>query len=192
MRTKHTSCGSIVLQSSTTAYVTGTAQAMSPNDMYASGGPISNQPYGFDQLTPLYKYFKVSNFTVEVEASSGVAANTLLVLGAFSPSATMTLSATNTDTLAEQPNCSRFLLPYGPVFKVTKSFDMWKLLGVTKQEFEADVVKYVGTGASSPTIKPSFQMALGSPTGGVAQSALVTLKITYDVEWYDRIVQGHS
>jgi hypothetical protein len=165
---------------------------MSTNDMYASGGPVPDQPYGFDQLTPLYKYFKVLNTTYEVEATSGLASNILLVLGAFSPNATVTLSGIQIDKLAEQPNCSRFIVPYGPVLRIVKSFDTYKLLGVSKGEFDADVTKYVGTGASSPTIKPSFQFAVASPTGGAAQHSLLTIRVTYDVEWFDRIVQNPS
>lgn len=160
------------------------------NDMYSPGGSNPHQPYGFDQYSALYRFFKVKRFSFEIDIGPNGDGTNVMFIGIFSPSAGINLTGANIDRAAELPNVARTMVPVAQPVRIAKSFGMHELLNISKKEFDADVSLYNGTAAASPAYRPTMQLVSACATA--AKPTSFTIKCTFEAEWYDRVAQAGS
>ncbi len=150
-----------------------------------------HQPYGFDQMTPLYKRFKVRRVCVHIEAQGPTGGAFCTLFAAFtSPTAGFSYVSASPVSVSEQPGVVARICPNAVPIQFERTVDIHTLVGVTKQEYESDLATYVGTGAASPTLSPKLILCVSSPTA--TQSAYVNVRLTFQAEWFDRITQAGS
>jgi hypothetical protein len=170
------------------------------NDMYAPGGQQAHQPYGFDQMTPLYKRFKVHRVVIDLQACSNAPVTTTtqpaqLLVGVCGGDSSTVLDPTGLSDISvvEQANCIYALQlgNYEGSRRETREIEMYRLFGVTKAEYDADVSLFTGTGSSSPTRLCYFALA-ASGLVGANTNVHYTIKFTFVVEWFERITVSAS
>jgi len=192
MLVDHTYGDILSLQVNATGGLTSaTPSTYNLNDLFAPEVVNAHQPYGFDQMTPLYKKFKVHSATITVQTLT-TAAGIWLHVAFASPNAGFSYAGASAYAVSEQPGATSYLLTPSVVHHTVKGIDMPTLCNVTKQEYDADVSMFVGTGAASPSSVAKCYLALSTPGAASGYTALLQVRITYKVEWFDRITLAAS
>lgn len=162
--------------------------------------PISgtHQPYGWDQMAALYRFYKVIGFKYKATAIiTGQAANSPAVALGVRPvpvNENAALTASALATALERPGTSVSYTQYGGRPTIQQgSVDIPNLMGVTNEQFTADVSQYAALCTAAPSRYPYLQVAICGPeTGGSPTYAYVSIECEYVVHFWQRITQSQS
>lgn len=177
------------------AQIIGTTYTIQPNSCFEPLDTAATQPYGFDQMASLYAKYKVLSATVEIQAStSGVSGITnVLTVMAQSPTGGATLAGVAGDVAAARPNVSVAVVPTLNPVTWRRKYVMHELLGVTKNEFDANVEEYAAPVGANPTQMPLIELGCFNLNGNFATSGISTLIFVYQtVQFFGRIGQPGS
>lgn len=188
----HSYCPDIHVLTSGTPYTTSTtAGTVVVNDMFAPGGTTAHQPYGFDQMTALYNKFKVRKAVIEVEyIHATTAAVGWIGICVPPPASAFTYTSIGLYQLIEQPCCTVLQSANQVLRSFKQEVDFLKLYGCTKAEFDADLTRFCGTASASPPVLIKCILVNAAP--GTNDTGFCQVRITYEVEWFDRITQNPS
>jgi len=173
----------------------GSATVVSLNDIFSPGGAGAHQPYGRDQMAALYGAYKVHAVIMRVAHQQSVVGTpnaSTLIMGINSPSSGITYTGLDLQTAMEQPSVEWVQSSWGFMREFTKRFDIARIVGVSKEEFQADTSVYAALAGASPSKTCSVSFACGSETAGTTSSICLTVELTYVVEWFQRIIQPAS
>lgn len=157
--------------------------------------PISgtHQPYGWDQMAALYRFYKVIGFKYKVTGINYVGSTACaLVVRPVPVNENAGMNPASLYTVLERPDTRvRYLVAgagYPP--SIEGNVDIPKLMGVTQEQFDADVSEYAALCTAAPSRYPYLQVAVaGSSTSA---SAYVVIEVEYIVHFWQRITQAAS
>lgn len=184
------------LSGSGTGNVYGTAQSYRLNSLFDPDLTGSGtQPYGYDQITPIYNLYKVLRATVELDAeNTSTSAGTLTLCVVPSAVSLPTLAAANVDAFLDKPFCWSSSIgavdANGPL-KFRQSFDIGALDGLTPLQFHADKGDYSASITANPAAQVRLTMAV-APATSAALIANVKVRITFDCVFWDRTILAQS
>lgn len=169
---------------------TGTQAAIRINNAFEPASS-THQPYGWDQMAALYKQYKVIGFKFEITVQNANSNNNAITLVRPVPYNENT-DLNNVSMLsAERPGVRLIPTQYGaPPGKMSFSVDIPKLLGVTKDQYLADVSQYAAQVTAAPTRYAYIQVA--TQTNELNKYVSVTIKCTYRVQFWQRATQATS
>ncbi len=168
---------------------TGTQVAVRVNNAYE---PCSSthQPYGWDQMTALYRQYKVIGCKMEVtvQNSSGFSCITLVRPVPVNENTNIS----NVSLLsAERPDVHLlYTAPGAPIAKWSQNIDIPRLCGVTREQYEADVSEYAANYNAAPNRFAYVQIATQSES--TSKSVVILVKMTYRVQFWQRSTQATS
>lgn len=156
---------------------------------------VGHQPYGYDQLTPLYRRYMVTHVGFEVTLTNPSADG--IVLGAMlqASSGTATLTGANVDTVMERPQCVvKFINNTGSQVAVIKQpmLPLCNLEGLTSSQWNDQMSIYGALVTANPTLSPYLRVAIGSASAGTGDTAQIAIKLVFRAKFYERIVQNQS
>lgn len=183
-----------------TSGVFGTSNVFNLNSQYDPDQTgVGHQPYGRDQLAGLYGRYKVKKCTIDVSFTNPSAGACLgCAVLVVNPSNGATLAGSLYDKIKERPLTWVKILNEGggtQIVRFRKTFSMYKLLGVTKQQFDADVGIYdalVGNNPDATNGLAQLKVAICDMAGGSSATALISVRITMHTDWYQRTTQSQS
>lgn len=187
----------------TVTFTSGVAGIMGSQNVWALTGMydpditgVGHQPYGFDQMTPLYFRYLVEKVDVELLFNTLGGTTDACCAMVLRGSAGFTLTGMTVDNATEDPMiATKTLSPYGNSRSVAMRMNGLKpyiLLGISKRQFEDNTDQYAGTSTTNPTVAPYLQASIGiyNGTAGVTVSCQVIL--TFHAIWFDRFNQAPS
>lgn len=178
-----------------TGGVFGTIQKMNLNSLYDpnnTGG--GHQPYGYDQISALYRRYLVRRADIMIEFvnpnADGMVAGVMLQ----SSGGVGTLAGQSVDTIKEQPTSwTKPVQNTGSQRAVFKSrVFMSRLEGLNRIQWSAQQDDYGALVSANPTLMPSIQFASASDAGSSVDYMFVRVLITFHCQFYDRILQAYS
>ncbi len=176
--------------SSATIGTTSTQQVLQLNSLFEPMDTNAQQPYGFDQMSPLYNRYKVTACTVTVQLLPTIATPTSsLILMVQSPGGGASLSAT-TIQAAERPNATLLVTSRGAPAVWKRRFEIHQVAGVSKKEYEANLDDYVADVSGNPVKMPTLNIASIAFTATETTGAFITME--FEATFYERIVQAAS
>ncbi len=157
--------------------------------------PISgtHQPYGWDQMAALYRYYKVVGFSYKVTAVQYVGSTAgALGVRAVPVNENSTMSATNLAQQLERPGTKTRLLVAGAGKppSISGTVDIPTILGVSREQYDADVSEYAALCTAAPNRYPYIQIAYAGVNN--AAFAYVIVECVYTVNFWQRITQAQS
>lgn len=170
----------LVVLTTGTAGVFGTEQVFNLNSLYDPDfSGLGHQPYGFDQMAALYRFYKVNG--VLIQMSIFEPSNDDLVFGAcVQPStATTTITGNVLDTIQEQQtSLTRYVSNTGSQKAYIKQFFRINVIeGLTKLQFSDQ--DYAAEINANPYKTPYLRMAVGSSGANSGHTVKVMLTLTY-------------
>lgn len=183
------------LTTSTTVNVGGSEQVFSPNNAYQPDFTGNNhQPYGYDQLTPLYARWIVHACHIQITVSSSAASKPCALLWSTQPyNASYQLAGETVDKGMEKPMNGHVLLDTtGRMIVRNLNLIIPKIEGLSATQYESEIDLYSGAAASAPTRSPFFRMALFNLLDNTQPTAQVVVSMTFDITFFDRIILGSS
>lgn len=172
----------------------GTEQIYGLNNLYDPNySGTGHQPYGYDQLSPLYRIYMVFgckiNLTITDPSADG------MVVGAvIQPSnGTATVATYTPDVIKERPGAvTRVINNTGSQRSyITQYIPNHKLEGVSRPMWNARS-EYASTVGAGPASEQFLRIAVGSDAGQMSQTVKVRIYITYYCKFFDRITQSQS
>lgn len=155
---------------------------------------IGHQNFGFDQLATLYRMYKVNAVKIEMVLTDPDA-DSLVVGATIQPSgSTFTLTGKAVDSIKEQPNSvTRSMVNSGnQLSRIVQKLPLYKIEGLSKVQWDADLSEYVQTTGSNPPKTPYLRVAVGNLRGVGAGSVVVRTTLTMYSTFYDRITFSQS
>ncbi len=180
----------------TTPSTSSTSIILRLNDVFAPR-LTGHQPYAFDTMASLYRRYHVYACDVEVTATSPTSTNGNLTyaLSILRPSgATFTLAAlvNAADVTGEKPLGRVMMLNAGgnrSVQDYRAHVDIATLEGLTPAEYDANS-SYRALATASPALVPTLQLANTSISTSI--SCYWRIRLSFDVEFYDRVILAQS
>lgn len=193
MRTTHQYSANINVLGTAAYGIIGTPVVLGINDVYTTNGTTTHQPYGRDQMAALYATSKVHACNIELEICGDNANSGICMIAIQNPNAGNAFSGVSIDAADEEPTVSCLLFaPNNPTRTVSRRVDIAKLCCITKQEFLANLNAYAADNFHAPTQRCTLVLGAASCTAGAQCSLTVMVKLEFEVEWFDRIIQGQS
>jgi hypothetical protein len=145
-------------------------------------------------MATLYRYYKVIGFSYKITAVHYQADTaTVLCVRPVPVNENSTISGSNLAQQLERPG-SRVvynILGAGRPNSISGKVDIPRLLGVTKEQFDADVSQYGATTTTQPSRYPYLQVAIAGNTTSTPFSHVV-VECVYTVQFWQRITQDQS
>jgi hypothetical protein len=148
-----------------------------------------HQPMGFDQVSANYSRYLVHKVKVTIQAhftgNDGLTIPTM----AFHPSNSASAFNGLIGVVGEQARGEEFLLyaGYSP-FKVSRTYNMWDLVGVSKSEYLGDWARFGADVSTNPVENICFQLSHGtsSAVGTDISTVVYRIRMDFVCEWSDR------
>lgn len=159
------------------------------NDAFAPF--VGQQPYGWDQFTPMYRRFLVHSVDVECLVTTSSSEGVFFGVQLCAPGDSTGLSGFSIGTVDER-NTS-IVIPVVPNVVNTLKFsvDMWDLLGVSRQQY-VDDDQYQGTSTSSPAVLALImKMAVACRATATANGS-VLIRLAFHTQMFARATFGAS
>jgi hypothetical protein len=178
-----------------TEFVFGTALSWTLNSLFApiSGG---HQPYGFDTLAALYNRYRVRSVDMELTIMyNGGVQNSIVGGVVLPPGVSATIAASTYNIVSEKP--LSFMVPIvggtntGTVF-VKQRFDIAKISGLTRKEFEANVEDYAAVVSASPSKVAKLEIASCGVQTTTATSSKVLTTLVFHCDFWERTILAQS
>jgi hypothetical protein len=178
---------------------TGTAKTYQLNSLYQPrvGG---HQPYGFDILSGLYNRYFVRAVHLDMTIARDNASTTNQLMIAYS---SLQSAAGGYDIgsvvdayseIGEKPGSRAYLITVGgggDFRNVNSNIKLHEIEGITESVYLAND-NYRSAINTSPSLIPTLQLAVSSITATTTVYLDFRVRLTFDVEFYDRIVQVQS
>ena len=170
----------------------GTENEIRINNAYE---PVSgtHQPYGWDQMAALYRYYKVVGCRMKITAVNFVADTCGIISVRPVPvNENLTLTGQNVSGAMERPGViNRFLVAgSGKPTEIHLDIDIPRLLGVSREQFDADASLYSATVTGAPSRFAYVQMSFAGYS--TTSSCVAVVECEYDVHFWQRITQAQS
>ncbi len=176
--------------------ICGTQQAVRLNSLYDPNlTGAGHQPYGFDQLTPLYKSYKVHTALVDILVTTPGGTHDMqccaLVQG---PNGGETLTGMYGFVAEEHPNVETRHLSISGSRQARFRFrvPMAGIIGITKKQFDADINFYASAVTTNPALAVTLCMGVNCPDNTTSQASTWRVCITYIGDMWDRVGQASS
>lgn len=155
---------------------------------------VGHQPYGRDELAPLYKKYVVDAIDIEIVWTNPSADGMFVAMQLQPPGGTYSLTGQSISALKEQPmTVVRQINNTGDqVVKIKQHCKMYKLIGITKLQYSANTDIYAAGSTADPAATPFLRISAGSTQGNAGDTVRCTVKLVYHTRWYDRAVQAQS
>lgn len=185
----------------TKQYSTGSGGICGVENVYRLSGlhdpdftGTGHQPYGWDQMKALYYKYKVKGVTIETEFTDPSFDGMAVVVAVQPSNELYTTSNQELDFVSEKPlTVVKNINNTGnQKVKLKQYFSLQSLSGLTKTQFNADMTRYAGTSSSDPPLSPWLRVNCGSRRGRAADTVICTVKITYHVNLFGRILMPTS
>lgn len=148
---------------------------------------IGRQPYGHDQLAPLYNRYRVINCSYNITAYSGGS----VVRVATIPCNEIFTTVPSLSAACENPRAKWIIqIPGGNTKMLHGNVYIPSLVGRTKAQYMADD-RYQATVGSNPA-EAALLAVLGADIGDLSATIQCTITLNYTVEWFDVIALGSS
>lgn len=174
-------------QDGTVGNTTATIQTFRLNSLFDPDlTGTGHQPYGFDQLTPIYNNYCVTGCTIEADMT---AASTAGGMGFFTVQPSSNFSSISGKTLSqllERFNVWASEVPQAgaaDVWRIRRSFSIHAVEGLPNAAL-LYVGGYAAQVASNPTNSPTIQFAFCAPTVGT--QITLTVKLIYHCVFWNR------
>lgn len=173
--------------------VLGAQQQYRLNNVYdPDQSGLGHQPYGFDQLSPLYSKYRVEGVKVtQIWSTIGGNADMMTCYKIQCNSNAGNLNGITCDYATEQPATSTsYISPSGNVRVVEQNFyiSMNKIFGITKKEYRSDDGYVSQSYSAGEPVKTAYLLqAVGIPSGGAAQDCTCQTIIEYDITFMERV-----
>jgi hypothetical protein len=174
----------------------GTEFIFALNDLYDpnySGG--GHQPYGFDQITPIWKRYLVSAVEVEVLFTNPNEDGVTVGIIVQSSVGTYTLALKQVAEADENPQVRTKMLNATGSQVTTINFGripLHLLEGLTTPEYKGQADVYGALVSTSPTRIPLLRVALGSIVGSATASIQALVRLKFHAHFFDRVSQTQS
>lgn len=186
-----------ILTTGAAQYTFGSSTQLNLNGAFQPTTGASHQPYGWDQMTPLYGRYKVTHVKVELEFTKIQDSDDIYVGSQLcNANTTGTLGASTVAVMSEKPMVSiKHLAGTGnQTAIIILDTPIWDIEGIPKAAYEADVVggNYAALVTANPTQLPAlFTAVAGSVAAGGSQVTLRT-KVLYRTKFWDRVTELQS
>ncbi len=174
----------------------GTEQVMNLNSLYdPNDSGAGHQPYGFDQLSALYKRYKVNTAIVDVLFTTPGGDHDMqccvLIQG---PGGGQTLTGMYGFVAKELPNvATRHLSTTGSrTARFQARIPIWSLMGITKAQFDANTEEYAAYYSASPARLVTMSLGVNCYDNTTSQTSVVLCTISYEFDMWDRTGQSAS
>ncbi len=153
----------------------------------------THQPYGWDQMAGLYRRYKVVGLSYRITMVTYAASTAMAIVVREVPvNENAAIGATDLATIIERPGARWKVTTAGngapPVIENT--VDIPALLGVSVDQFDANVEDYSALCTAAPSRYPYIQIgACGTP---VSSTCHVVIECVYTVNFWQRITQSQS
>jgi len=151
-----------------------------------------HQPYGWDQMAGLYRYYKVIKCRMRFTAMNQQSTNAVLFVRQVPVDENATMEATAIRFVAERPGTHRLcMMPGGGVPQTLEMrINIPQQLGVSPEQFRADVSQY----SAAVTAAPSRYAYVQAGCAGTATTSFlsVMVQIDYTVQYWQRVTQSSS
>ena len=164
--------------------------------------PISgtHQPYGFDQMAALYRFYKVIGFKYKITAmlqnQVSAAPAVALAVREVPVNENLALTGAGLARILEAPGTKVAFTNLGTrPCTIRGEVDIPKLLGVTPEQYSADVSQYAALCTAAPTRYPYVQIGIAGSESDISSSATyayVVVECEYIVHFWQRITQAQS
>lgn len=179
------------------AGVMGTQQAFRLNNLYDPDYTGSgHQPYGFDQIYPLYQKYQVNKCKATlIWMTSG---GTAELIGAYKcqvNSNAGNLTGITCDYATEQPQTSTVIISgegNNRVVEQNFTISIPKLFGIKKTEYKDDAYISQNYSGSEPVNPAWLIISAGSPSAIAGQTVLCQVILEYHATFFGRIDQTQS
>jgi hypothetical protein len=171
----------------------GTALNIRVNNAY---DPITgtHQPYGWDQMAALYRFYKVIGCRMKFTLLNAVAAQpVILAIRPVPVNENLSIAGTNVGQALERPATIAVysVSSGGPCPTRTLDVNIPHLLGITKEQFLADVSEYSAATTAAPSRYAYVQIALAGPSITTSH-AYVGIEVEYTIQYWQRITLAQS
>ncbi len=187
------------LAASGTSRTYGTAVVFLLNSLFAPGGTAAtaHQPYLRDTLAGQYRRYRVESVAWQMDAviNSAATGTYFVTARVIQPGDVSTIGATTVAVGAEKfQTWSEIMVASGPRQLVTfrGSSPVYKLLGLTRDEYEAQLETYSAAAGASPAQSLGFELAVAQLNGTGTDSVQVVGRIMYKSMWFEPIVVAQS
>lgn len=171
------------------AGIIGSVQVMTLNNIYdPNQSGTGHQPYGFDQLAAFYGYFVVHHTKWRLLATTiGGTPEVCLAYQLYPAVSGVTIAGISTDAATEKAAVTT--LPVGPsgvdrARMIQGESDIWKILGITKQQYLDNLDQYGAAVTTGPTVGAYLEFGIGSYSGNAGETLSVQVVMDFDVEFY--------
>lgn len=177
----------------------GTANLFRLNSLFnpdKTAGITGHQPYGYDQLTPLYLSWRVNGVTIKITATDP--SDDGMVVGCLitSPGSVAVLQGKSINQMSEKPDMMVLNINStgSQTRTITRYFSIADLAGVTPLQIAADTTNYSGSEVSSPILFPTLHIAAAEYGGELAnnRNVRVHVKLTFHAEFWNRKTLNQS
>lgn len=153
-----------------------------------------HQPYAFDQMSLLYRKYKVNAILFELVWTDPSLDGVVLAATFQPPNGASPLTGKQAAFIKEQPfSITRSINNSGKqVGTIRQYFPIAKISGLTNLQFKADIDLFTANVTANPVATPFFRFAIGSDRGDTAATMIVKTKLTYFTTFYERKVLGSS
>lgn len=170
-----------------TAGVCGTEQVWFLNSLFDPDFTgAGHQPYGFDQLTPMYNKYNVISVDIEMTIYQPSTAS-LALCYQVSNNSDLGLALLNPKFIVEHNTGDWVYIPNdGTATVIKKSFNIADIAGVSRAKVKNDDV-YSSITGSSPSSAAYFRIAAANLLLNTGGTMYVDWKCTYHSRYFDRI-----
>ncbi len=183
------------LTGNATPTLVGSSYVLQLNSIFEPLDTAAAQPYGHDQMIALYGRYKVKDVDVAITHGAPVALGNVLTLAAQPPEGGQTIVGADGSLIGARPNVASVFVPYlgatGP--------DMWRrkyniaeLLGLTQQEYDANVEEYSAAVGTNPGRMPTLEIGGWNFAGSGSVSTSIFLSMIFTVQFFGRVGQANS
>jgi hypothetical protein len=155
-----------------------------------------HQPYGFDQISPLYRQYKVTSVDIDIQLTDPSTDGILVAALVQPPAGTFSLTGKQGYAVSEKPGAEvRMLNDSGSqTARIKQHFEMSDLCQISKLEFDANQSNYVSAVTTNPALSPWLRIAIANMNGGSSSGATVFMNVTltFHVVFYERVTQLES
>jgi hypothetical protein len=169
----------------------GTVNNIRVNNAYSplNGG---HQPYGWDQMAALYRYYKVVGCTMRFTFMNQQSTNAIAFVRQVPVDENATMEGTHVNFMSERPGTHH--VPTQPGGGVPPTLDLRinipRQLGISPEQFKADVSQYSAAVTAAPARYAYVQ--IGCAGSATTSFVSVLADVTYTVQYWQRITQATS
>lgn len=168
----------------------GTEQSFRVNSLFDPDKTgTGHQPMGFDQLMLLYFRYKVFAVKAEITWTNPSADGITVGYKLNNPADGANLGGMSVDRATESltVRCRKINDTGSQVVRQTFYIPMYKLLQVTRLQFDSNLLDYTGSSTTSPGHEALLKLAVANPMNAVNQSVEYAVKFTFFTRFYQRV-----